>query len=477
MGCHKSGGKYGPDRVHWNQIEENAAKYKMNIESVVFNDTADHTGRTVTIKYFLSDPTNGNAPYNLVTSECTGAAPDVVCSNQTKFGNLRFYVTWPGLRGQSLTATEYSSYNIGGNGANAYAYKGSNDGANHYTLSIPIPDDTPTMVVQGTARVVSIGQIKEPQQVATWATDPRPDVVPTTLVNTLAQNTSQEFVISGTLNPRRQIVSNDKCNVCHGALGATSGSNTLANAFHGGARNTVEACVVCHDANRMSSTVMASSLQMSESYQMKRMIHGIHGNSERVYPFTHGNRVVAEFGKDGVSLTAGYASLVSSSSISAPAGTPFEPWLTGAVIPAGTPFTSSTENYAAEVAWPGVGINCNACHVNDSYKSDLGSVGAVVRKPIDSATSKARTDPGSWFVISPKAASCTACHDSAYAIGHVTSYGGASFGDIRLPRAGLLQGRGRGPRAEVGLRDDDESGGLRSGAPLHLLPRGSHANH
>jgi OmcA/MtrC family decaheme c-type cytochrome len=88
------------------------------------------------------------------------------------------------------------------------------------------------------------------------------------------------------------------------------------------------------------------------------------------------------------------------------------------------------ENYAAEVAWPGVGINCNVCHVNDSYKQDRGPVGAVVSKPIDPATLKAKTDPKTWMVISPKAATCTACHDSPKAIGHVTSFGGASFGDL-----------------------------------------------
>jgi hypothetical protein len=34
---------------------------------------------------------------------------------------------------------------------------------------------------------------------------------------------------------------------------------------------------------------------LNESYQFKRMIHGIHGNSKRLYPFTHGNKVVGAF--------------------------------------------------------------------------------------------------------------------------------------------------------------------------------------
>jgi OmcA/MtrC family decaheme c-type cytochrome len=226
-----------------------------------------------------------------------------------------------------------------------------------------------------------------------WATDPRPEAVPLELVNVVVQNTHVDIPLSGPLVPRRTIVANEKCNACHGALGTTSGANTLANAFHGGARNIVEACVMCHDPNRMSSTIMTNGLALNESYQFKRMIHGIHGNSRRTYPFTHGNKVVDAFNKDGTSATGG------------------------------APLAADVENYAAEVAWPGVGINCNACHVDNSYKLDRGTLGAVVSKP------QGVLDPAQWLVISPKAASCTACHDSPKAMGHVTSFGQASFGD------------------------------------------------
>ena len=149
--------------------------------------------------------------------------------------------------------------------------------------------------------------------------------------------------------------------------------------------------MTCHDANRMSSTIMTNGLALNESFQFKRMIHGIHGNSKRTYPFTHGNTVVGAFAKDGTSLTGG------------------------------APLASDVENYAAEVAWPGVGINCNACHVDNSYKLDQGPLGAVISKPAGV------TDPSQWLVISPKAASCTACHDSPKAMAHVTSFGNASF--------------------------------------------------
>ena len=412
--CHGAGSVVSAETVHWNQVEANAAKYKINIESVAFNDTADHKGRSVSVKYFLSDPTRANAAYNLVTADCT-STPTLSCANTTKFGNLRFYLAYQNMVDQSALVTEYSAYNNGGSSASAYAYKGSNDGSNHYTVNIAVPDDAATAVAFGTARVVSIGQVKEPKLVAASVANPRPEVTPTVLVNTLVQHSFKEIALSGSLKARRSIVSNEKCNVCHSALGAASGSNTLANGFHSGARNTVESCVLCHDANRVSSTVMTNGMALNESYQFKRMIHGIHGNSKRTYPFTNGN------------TTQGAFDIVT--------GAPVAPWTTpmkdnyGRAIGTSGPGQngvvglSTVENFAAEVAWPGLGINCNACHVDNSYKTDQSTLGAVVKK--DAGV----TNPNLWRVISPKAASCTACHDSTKALSHVTNFGGAYFGD------------------------------------------------
>jgi OmcA/MtrC family decaheme c-type cytochrome len=383
--CHTPGSAVAPERVHFNQNEDNAAKYKMNIEAASY----DAATNKITVKYFLSDPTKGNAAYNLVTPDCTAAAPNI-CPNTTRFGNLRLIVGYGNIAGQPAGVTEFTS----GNAASLNAYTGTNDGNNHYTATISLPTPSPTHVISGTARISTIGQIKEPKLEVKSATDPRPEVTPRTLVNVVVQHTFTDIALTGPLTPRRTIVSNEKCNVCHAALGTTSGANTLSEAFHGGARNTVEACVICHDPNRMSSsTKMTNGLDLNESYQFKRMIHGIHGNSKRTFPFTHGNRVVGIFNKDGTSATGG------------------------------APLAAGVENYAAEVAWPGVGINCNACHVDNSYKLDRGVVGSVVSKPAGV------TDPLQWLVITPKAASCTGCHDSPKAMGHVTSFGAAAFGD------------------------------------------------
>jgi len=404
-GCHNpaSNPALSPERVHWNQNEENAALYKMNIESATY----DAATRNVTVKYFLSNPTNGDAAYDL--SE--GCASPTSCTSLNKFGNVRLYLAYQNMVGQFPAMTEFSSYNNGGSGARVDAYKGTKDANNHYTIDIPVPADTATQVAFGTARVLSIGQVKEVKLAAKSAADPRPPVVPLELINTLVQNTYKDVALTGTLMARRDVVSNEKCNVCHGALGATSGSNTLANAFHSGARNTVEACALCHDANRVSSsTKMTDGTSFNESYQFKRMIHGIHGNSKRLFPFTHGNGVQGAFCN------------------------PANPASVAPLCDPNLTLASNVENYAAEVAWPGVGINCNACHENNSYQSDRGTLGAVINKPAGVL------DPNAWNVISPQAASCTACHDSPTAIGHVTSFGGAAWGNrtqdqiAKLPR-------------------------------------------
>ncbi len=283
--------------MHWNQAEEHSAKYKVNITSATY----DPATRKVTVKYNVANPTSNNALYNLVTPDCTAPAPNVCAvpldpanpraGYSTPFGNLRFYLAYANMVGQPTNVTEFTptTTTAARHFRERLSVQGHERRSNNYTVDLLLPADTATAVAQGTARVVGIGQIIEPALQTISASEPRPPVVPTQLINVVAQNTYADVVLTGPMNPRRQVVSNEKCNVCHAALGTTTGSNTQAYAFHGGARHTVESCVLCHDQNRDSSTVMTSGRALQENYSFKRMIHGIHGNSRRLHPFTHGN--------------------------------------------------------------------------------------------------------------------------------------------------------------------------------------------
>ena len=157
--------------------------------------------------------------------------------------------------------------------------------------------------------------------------------------------------------------------------------------------------MLCHDQNRYSSTVMTSGRALSENYAFKRMIHGIHGNSRRQLS-VHARQQCDRRVQQGRHPDAGRADRRQlSSSVSAPVGTLLQPWSTGTVVPAGTALGASgsdVTNYAAEVAYPQIGLNCNGCHVNNSWQTDPNPVGSVVAKPIDRGTLKASTDPLTW---------------------------------------------------------------------------------
>jgi OmcA/MtrC family decaheme c-type cytochrome len=66
--------------------------------------------------------------------------------------------------------------------------------------------------------------------------------------------------------------------------------------------------------------------------------------------------------------------------------------------------------------------------VNNSWQKDPNPIGAVVAKPYVAGTATIDADPRNWIVITPKAASCSSCHDSTTAINHMVGVGGAAFG-------------------------------------------------
>jgi OmcA/MtrC family decaheme c-type cytochrome len=431
LSCHAAGKSVSSGVVHWPQTQVNQALYKMNIDGVEFVDPPDHKGRSVKLKYSLTNPTDGNKPYRLLVNavDCT-PKPDGSLDNcgDALYGNLKAYLAYQNMVGQWPLVTDFSAYNNGGNVAFACLYEGPktatcpstavNDGSNHYTATIPLPDDTPTAVAFGTAMVVTAGQIKELKLRTDWSGPDRPPVDPPVRVNTAAQHASTQLALSGALQPRRVVVSDDKCNACHAVLGTASGSNTMANAFHAGARNTWQACIVCHDPNRASSTVMTAGLQLNEAYEFNRLIHGIHGNAMRYFPFTNGNKVVGAFCNPANPDPAAQAAC--------------DPALT---------LAPDVKNFAAKVRWPGVGLNCNACHVDNSFLGDPGKLGSAVLKygatedgPVVFGGSVLVTDVWNWNVISPMAASCTSCHDSPAAQAHVVAAGNASFGTLAQGR-------------------------------------------
>ncbi len=94
--------------------------------------------------------------------------------------------------------------------------------------------------------------------------------------------------VTGTLEPRREVVDLDKCNVCHDRL-----------SLHGTQRFTIEYCVMCHNPVASDEEVRPATDMPPETIDFKVMIHKIHtgeelakgydlyGNRSSFHPYSH----------------------------------------------------------------------------------------------------------------------------------------------------------------------------------------------
>ena len=207
--------------------------------------------------------------------------------------------------------------------------------------------------------------------------------------NIPVKNVVRSFAMSGTSLDRRQVVSADKCNACHGRNLAFTNVSTFKPGLggHDGGQTDPEVCVICHNGNNpLNGTFVSGGVvtQYAESADFKRMIHMMHAEQADNYPVW-----------PKVKLTTG----------------------------------SMAGKYAGLK-------NCDVCHVNGSYKQSGSLLGTSVSFAVDlskDATSGkgatvTDTDASDNTVISPKASACSSCHDTADAKIHMTVTGGATFG-------------------------------------------------
>jgi len=202
-------------------------------------------------------------------------------------------------------------------------------------------------------------------------------------VTEAAQNPVFDFVIGGgAAAPRRTVVAGANCAQCHGTFSVDLD-------IHGGSRNNVEYCVVCHNANvsdfaRRRHAVATGAVAATETIHLKPLLHRLHtGESLSQKPF-----IVYGFG-------------------SAPA--------------------NNTPHDFGDVRYPRDRRDCAACHVADTQLVPLpsGVLPTRTSEVTGSGGSATETATGSQ---PPTAAACLSCHDDADAALHAeinTPMGGA----------------------------------------------------
>ena len=177
-----------------------------------------------------------------------------------------------------------------------------------------------------------------------------PGTVKQVSVNDAMVNPTINFSVDATpVVLRRQVVDIAKCNVCHTAL-----------SVHGGNRNQVNQCVLCHNPTATDGPVRPAAAAPNQGINLAMMIHKIH---------------------TGVDLTTDYT-------------------IYG--------FGGSKNNFNG-VRFPGDRRDCDKCHVNNSETPPIGATLAV-------------TDPrGPINPVQPTTSACTGCHTDIATASHALS--------------------------------------------------------
>jgi len=248
--CHASG-KFGDAKdiaiAHDKpaRLKAAAARFSFNLLGI----GGATPGSKPVITFSITDPTRGDAPYDIEADPAFTAA---------NVSSLALKMGW--------TTTDIGNDGSGsdfGQPVSINALIAATPGAAAGTYTVTSPAALPAGLA-GSLRVTIEGHPAGDVSTAGSFTD-----------RLAVKTVFRDFAISGALVPRRSVVDVAKCNVCHDPL-----------SLHGGGRNNEPgACVVCHNPNATdaarrpnASGVLTGGVdgKLEESIDFKRLIHGLH---------------------------------------------------------------------------------------------------------------------------------------------------------------------------------------------------------
>ncbi|WP_303903495.1 OmcA/MtrC family decaheme c-type cytochrome [Thiohalomonas denitrificans] len=252
-GCHASSGSAGPVAdSHVIPTHVARERFAYNITGASY----DAGTGTVSANFTITDPANGDAPYDLTEADWATST-------------LRLNIAWDSRDYTNTDSANGVSKAVQiaflSSGALDPAYHSYDAGTGVHTVtSDPLP-----LAAQaaGSGSVAIEGY-------------PKSDV-DGVIVNTPITSAVEYFAISdGSARARRQVVDNAKCLQCHETL-----------SLHGNNRvNDTAICVTCHNPNntdisvRPAGAVSGIDGKLEESIDFKRLVHAIHATGFRENP-------------------------------------------------------------------------------------------------------------------------------------------------------------------------------------------------
>jgi OmcA/MtrC family decaheme c-type cytochrome len=258
-----AGGTLRVDQVHRIPLLEASQRYKFNLLGV----TNTAPGQRPVIRFSVTDPTNGNRPYNILTDPTWNVAAGGASRLALDIGwNTANYTNRGSGNVTSTTGTPAQPISI-----NPLAISGGTpatgpdaSGAFTSTSPVAIPAD-----VTGTITVGIEGHPAADVDAATAGIERIP-----------VTNVAGFFAATGSKVDRRSIVNVRKCDDCHKQL-----------SFHGSNRtDEPQVCAICHNTaatdinRRVAGSSCVNTLGPDDvSIDLKYMIHAIHNGEESKY--------------------------------------------------------------------------------------------------------------------------------------------------------------------------------------------------
>jgi OmcA/MtrC family decaheme c-type cytochrome len=316
---------------------DTAATYPQNpdtllagINLAITSVTNTSAGQTPTVKFTLQDDKGNNIAVSKTTTLSFTMAGPTIDYGYTNFGSGT--ASTPGYVTESVTTPT-----CGSSGACSYTFTHAIPAAATGTYTIGGEARTTVTVLAGTtaAQTVELG----------------------------AMNPVVNFSVDGSaVAPRRTVIAEANCNNCHVAL-----------SLHGGLRNNVEYCVLCHNPSNTDASTRATATNATlkaeppETINFAVMVHRIH---------------------DGVNAAANHPK--NPYIVVGHGGSPSD--FTGILYPAMNGAGDATDLQ-----------NCAMCHVNSTEQNDLSLMGNLNQV----------VDPQGWInPVSPISSACSGCHVS-----------------------------------------------------------------
>ncbi len=321
-------------------------------------------GQKPVVQFSVTNPTNGNKPWNLVSDE-----PFAYCTN-SNFGeaNLSLAIAW--------STTDYTNVGSGVTSEAAEpisapvtcaATPPTANGDGTYTITFPtaIPAN-----VKGSAGILFQGHPAHDFGDGNGAQEiPVPNTV------------SYSPITDSVAAPRREVAAAANCDTCHYQLNG-HGNNRV---------DSVQACSFCHNPN--ATDVVARIGQgitpqnpnptdglAEQSMDLKVMIHAIHAGAVRA----------------------------------ADSGTPYLLYHNGSV-----------HNFST-LGFSGLTNNCLACHDTDTYYPQDPTSSTVLASTVSTyVNGVGNSGPAGQTAVTAATAACSACHQSATEKTHMMQNGGS----------------------------------------------------